>query len=78
MESMEKIRLNNGVQMPPIGYGVYRMTDPAACEEAVVQAIRTGYRLIDTTAAYGNEEAVGRAIRRCGVPREEIFLTTKL
>ncbi len=78
MESMEKIRLNNGVQMPPIGYGVYRMTDPAACEEAVVQAIRTGYRLIDTAAAYGNEEAVGRAIRRCGVPREEIFLTTKL
>ena len=78
MESMEKIRLNNGVQMPPIGYGVYRMTDPAACEEAVVQVIRTGYRLIDTAAAYGNEEAVGRAIRRCGVPREEIFLTTKL
>lgn len=78
MESLEKIRLNNGVQMPPIGYGVYRMTDPAACEEAVVQAIRTGYRLIDTAAAYGNGEAVGRAIRRCGVPREEIFLTTKL
>ena len=72
------ITLNNGVTMPPIGYGVFRMTDQAACEKAVVQAIQTGYRLIDTAAAYGNEEAVGRAIRRCGVPREELFVTTKL
>lgn len=72
------ITLNNGVSMPPIGYGVFRMTDMAACEEAVVQAIEAGYRLIDTAAAYGNEEAVGRAIRRCGVPREELFITTKL
>ena len=72
------ITLNNGVSMPPIGYGVFRMTDLAACEEAVVQAIEAGYRLIDTAAAYGNEEAVGRAIRRCGIPREELFITTKL
>ena len=72
------VTLNNGVTMPKIGYGVFRMTDQAACEEAVVQAVQSGYRLIDTAAAYGNEEAVGRAIRRCGVPREELFITTKL
>ena len=72
------ITLNNGVKIPAIGYGVFRMKDPAECEEAVVQAIRSGYRLIDTAAAYENEEAVGRAIRRCGVPREELFITTKL
>lgn len=75
---MNTITLNNGVTMPPIGYGVFRMTDQTACEEAVVQAIQAGYRLIDTAAAYGNEEAVGRAIRRCGVPHEELFVTTKL
>lgn len=74
----EMIRLNNGAAMPRIGYGVFRMTDAAACEEAVMQAIQAGYRLIDTAAAYENEEAVGRAIRRCGVPREELFVTTKL
>ena len=74
----QKIILNNGVSMPPVGYGVFRMTDEATCEEAVVEAIRAGYRLIDTAAAYGNEEAVGRAIRRSGVPREELFVTTKL
>lgn len=68
----------NGVALPQIGYGVFRMTDQAACEEAVVQAIQAGYRLIDTAAAYGNEEAVGRAIRRCGIPREALFITTKL
>ncbi len=74
----QKIMLNNGVSVPPVGYGVFRMTDAAACEEAVVEAIRAGYRLIDTAAAYGNEDAVGRAIRRSGVPREELFVTTKL
>ncbi len=74
----EKIALNNGVEMPMLGYGVFRMTEAAACEEAVVQAIKAGYRLIDTAAAYGNEEAVGKALRRCGVPREELFITTKL
>ena len=74
----EYLTLNNGITMPKIGYGVFRMTDAEACEEAVVQAIRAGYRLIDTAAAYGNEEAVGKAIRRCGVPRGELFITTKL
>lgn len=74
----EKIALNNGVEMPKLGYGVFRMTEAAACEETVVQAIKAGYRLIDTAAAYGNEEAVGKALRRCGVPREELFITTKL
>ena len=72
------VTLNNGVTMPKIGYGVFRMTDQAVCEDAVVQAIQAGYRLIDTAAAYGNEEAVGRAIRRCGVAREKLFITTKL
>ena len=60
----EMFTLNNGVEIPKIGFGVFRMTDQKACEEAVVQAIRAGYRLIDTAAAYGNEEAVGRAIAR--------------
>lgn len=72
------VTLNNGIKMPRIGYGVFRMKDPEECEEAVVKAIQSGYRLIDTAAAYENEEAVGRAIRRCGVPREELFITTKL
>lgn len=72
------ITLNNDIEMPRIGYGVFRMKDPEECEEAVVQAIQSGYRLIDTAAAYENEEAVCRAIRRCGVPREELFITTKL
>lgn len=72
------VTLPNGIKMPALGYGVFRMKDPLLCEEAVVQAIQCGYRLIDTAAAYENEEAVGRAIRRCGVPREELFVTTKL
>lgn len=76
--SEERITLNNGITMSKIGYGVFRMTDAKACEEAVVQAIHAGYRLIDTAAAYGNEEAVGKAIRRCSAPREELFITTKL
>lgn len=72
------VTLPNGIKMPALGYGVFRMKDPLLCEEAVGQAIQCGYRLIDTAAAYENEEAVGRAIRRCGVPREELFVTTKL
>ena len=74
----EHFVLNNGVEIPKIGFGVFRMTDQDACEKAVIRAIECGYRLIDTAAAYGNEEAVGRAIRNCGVPREELFITTKL
>lgn len=74
----EKFVLNNGVEIPKIGFGVFRMTDQDVCEEAVVQAIKAGYRLIDTATAYGNEEAVGKAISRCGVPREKLFITTKL
>src|SRR6478672_4761030 len=72
------VTLNNGVEMPILGFGVFQMTDPAECERCVVDAIQTGYRLIDTAASYGNEEAVGRAIKRGGVPREELFVTTKL
>lgn len=64
--------------MPPIGYGVFRMTNEKECEEAVLQALNSGYRLIDTAAAYENEQAVGRAIKRSGIPREELFITTKL
>ena len=72
------IRLNNGVEMPILGFGVFQITDPAICEKSVYDALQTGYRLIDTAASYMNEEAVGRAIKRSGVPREEIFITTKL
>ena len=75
---MEYVTLNNGVKMPQLGFGVYQIKDPAECEQAVVDAVSTGYRLIDTAASYGNEEAVGRAIKRCGVPREELLITTKL
>jgi len=75
---MNRVVLNNGVEMPILGFGVFQMTEPAECERCVVDAIQTGYRLIDTAASYGNEEAVGRAIRRGGVPREELFITTKL
>lgn len=75
---MKYVTLNNGVNMPILGYGVYQIKDPAECEQAVLDAISVGYRLIDTAASYGNEEAVGRAIKRCGVPREELFITTKL
>jgi 2,5-diketo-D-gluconate reductase A len=75
---MQTITLNNGVKMPRLGFGVFQVTDLAECERSVVDAIETGYRLIDTAAAYMNEEAVGRAIKRSGVPREDLFITTKL
>lgn len=75
---MEFVTLNNGVKMPLEGFGVFQVPDPAVCEQAVLDAIASGYRLIDTAAAYMNEEAVGKAIAKCGVPREELFLTTKL
>lgn len=75
---MEFTTLNNGIKMPMEGFGVFQVPDPAQCEQAVVDAIQAGYRLIDTASAYFNEEAVGAAIKRCGVPREELFITTKL
>lgn len=75
---MEFITLNNGVKMPMEGFGVFQVPDPSQCEQAVLDAIASGYRLIDTAAAYMNEEAVGAAIKKCGVPREELFITTKL
>lgn len=65
---MEYVTLNNGVKMPQLGFGVYQIKDPAQCEQAVLDAISVGYRLIDTAASYGNEEAVGNAVRKCGVP----------
>lgn len=75
---MQKVTLNNGVEMPILGFGVFQINDPAECEQSVLDALETGYRLIDTAVSYQNEEAVGKAIRASGVPREEIFLTTKL
>lgn len=75
---MEFVTLNNGVKMPLEGFGVFQVPDPAQCEQAVLDAIASGYRLIDTAAAYMNEKAVGEAIRKSGVPREELFITTKL
>lgn len=70
--------LNNGIKMPTIGYGVFRMTNLDECEKCVIEAIKSGYKLIDTAAAYENETAVGNAIKKCGIPREELFITSKL
>ena len=75
---MQKVKLNNGIEMPILGFGVYQIEDQALCEQCVYDAIEAGYRSIDTAAAYGNEEAVGRAIKRSGIPREDLFITTKL
>ncbi|GGH16642.1 aldo/keto reductase [Paenibacillus segetis] len=75
---MQKVVLNNGVEMPILGFGVYQIQDTNECEQSVYDAIMAGYRLIDTAASYLNEEAVGRAIKRSGVAREELFITTKL
>lgn len=72
------VALNNGVEMPLLGFGVYQMTNATECEAAVLEALHVGYRLIDTAAAYENEEAVGRAIAASGISRSEIFITTKL
>ena len=74
---MEYVNLNNGVKMPILGYGVYQ-TPPEQTEECVLDAIRIGYRSIDTAQAYGNEEGVGNALAKCGLPREEFFITTKV
>src|SRR5215213_8934535 len=75
---MKNVVLNNGVEMPILGFGVFQIPDAEECERSVSEALSTGYRLIDTAAAYGNEEAVGRAIKSSSVAREEVFVTTKL
>ncbi len=75
---MQHVTLNNGVTMPMVGFGVFQVKDLAECERSVIDAIQTGYRLIDTAQSYENEEAVGKAIKKAGVPREELFITSKL
>lgn len=74
---MEMMTLNNGVEMPLEGFGVFQITDAAVCERAVLDALDVGYRLIDTASSYQNEEAVGRAIKKSGIPRSDLFITTK-
>jgi 2,5-diketo-D-gluconate reductase A len=75
---MQYVTLNNGVRMPILGFGVFQIADPAQCEQSMVDAIEAGYRLIDTAASYMNEEAVGKGLRRSGVARDQLFVTTKL
>jgi 2,5-diketo-D-gluconate reductase A len=75
---MQTVALNNGIAMPIAGYGVYQITDDQECKRCVVDAIRAGYRLIDTAASYLNEAAVGHGIKEAGIPREQLFVTTKL
>lgn len=75
---MQTITLNNGVEIPILGFGVYQIADALECEQSVIDAVTNGYRLIDTAASYQNEAAVGRAIKRSGIRREELFITTKL
>lgn len=74
---VSNVKLSNGTLMPMEGFGVFQVTDPAVCEQTVIEAIKTGYRLIDTASSYQNEEAVGRAIQKSTVPRGELFITTK-
>lgn len=78
MKNMKTVTLNNGVTMPMEGFGVFQIPDAKQCEQAVGDALQAGYRLIDTAAANMNEEAVGAAIRKSGIPREALFITTKL
>ncbi len=75
---MQTVKLNNGVEIPILGFGVFQITDPAECERSVVDAIQAGYSHIDTAASYQNEEAVGRGIKQSGIAREKLFITTKL
>ena len=75
---MDEVTLNNGVKMPVLGLGTYTLTDPDICEQVVLEAIRQGYRLIDTAQIYNNEKYIGKAVNGCGLPREELFLTDKL
>ena len=74
---MKTIQLNNGVEMPALGFGVFRLS-PAECERCVLDAIEIGYRSIDTAQDYKNEEGVGAAIKKCGIPRDQLFITTKV
>ncbi|MBX3000376.1 MAG: aldo/keto reductase [Caldilineaceae bacterium] len=78
MSAIPTVTLNNGVEMPLLGFGVFQINDAEECERSVSEAIRAGYRLIDTAASYGNEAAVGNAIKHSGVAREDLFITTKL
>jgi len=78
VNNMKNIKLNSGVEMPILGFGVFQIPDAEECERSVIDAIETGYRLIDTAASYQNEKAVGNALRKSGIPREELFITTKL
>ena len=75
---METVKLNNQIEMPQLGFGVFQITDEEECERSVIEALKTGYRLIDTAACYGNERAVGRAVKESGIPREEIFISSKV
>ncbi len=75
---MQEVKLNNGVEIPILGFGVFQISDMLECERAVIDAVQSGYRHIDTAASYLNEEAVGRGLRNAGISREEIFVTTKL
>jgi 2,5-diketo-D-gluconate reductase A len=75
---MQDVTLNNGIKMPILGYGVFQIADETECERCVVDAVQAGYRLIDTAASYKNEEATGRGLKRCGVPRDQLFVTSKL
>ncbi len=75
---MQNVTLNNGIEMPILGFGVFQIPNESECEQAVIDAIKTGYRLIDTAASYQNETAVGNAIKKSEVPRNELFITTKL
>lgn len=78
MTNIPTVTLHNGIKMPMLGFGVFQMNDLAQCEQSVYDALLAGYRLIDTAASYLNEEAVGRAIKRSGIPREELFITSKI
>lgn len=78
MSAIPSVPLNNGLEMPLLGFGVFQINDAVECERSVYEAIQTGYRLIDTAAGYGNEAAVGNAIKRSDVAREDLFITTKL
>lgn len=75
---MQTVKLNDGLEMPLLGFGVFQMTDAAECERAVLEALETGYRLFDTAASYQNETQVGNALKQSSIPRSDLFVTTKL